>query len=173
MTNSLAPPENPTDLLSEAQIIAAAAPLGPPRVGIYFLIRDGGVAYVGQARDVVLRVADHAKWRRFDHWAWVPCAIGDLNRVERAYLDAFIPGDNRDPATIRLKGGWAAWTASSAASQAAETVPEPQPELHTEAPPAYFDRSAAQTEWMRRLRMMKADPTLTLKDFGPSPFARE
>jgi len=61
--------------------------------GVYFLLDRGNVVYVGQSRDVFMRVrrhyADPAK--PFDSWAYLECDIADLAERERVYIEMFQP----------------------------------------------------------------------------------
>jgi hypothetical protein len=91
-------------LLTPDQIIASSCAATGVNIGIYFLIRDGKVVYVGQSIHIALRVAIHAQTRRFDSWSWVPCEIDSLSKMERSYLDAFLPEENMDLATRTLRG---------------------------------------------------------------------
>jgi hypothetical protein len=88
---------------SMEQIITSAQPVGSIKTGIYFLIRDGRITYVGQGRHIALRIAIHAKTKRFDSWAWLPCGVGDLLRMERHYIEVLMPEDNRDTKTARIR----------------------------------------------------------------------
>jgi hypothetical protein len=95
-----------TDLLCEAEIIAASIPVAGPRCGIYFLIRDGRVMYVGQSVNIDARIATHYRSprRKFDGWHWLPCEPSALDALERRYLDALLPPWNADPETARKRG---------------------------------------------------------------------
>jgi hypothetical protein len=90
-------------LLALAAILATALPIEPVRCGIYFLIRDGQIVYVGQSVNVTIRIASHATMRRFDSWSWVPCERAGLNAMERAYIDALMPEENLDSMTRRAR----------------------------------------------------------------------
>lgn len=92
-------------ILSPDAILATAAPTQPIMTGIYFLISDGRIVYVGQSWNIIVRVASHATTKRFDSWAWIPCDREGLNSLERAYLNALLPEYNTDRITTRLKGG--------------------------------------------------------------------
>jgi len=65
--------------------------------GIYFLMLDGVVVYVGQARDMRRRVSDHIAEgvKTFDTIAYVPCRVDRLNEVERGYIEKLMPKYNR------------------------------------------------------------------------------
>lgn len=161
-------------LLSVAALVARAEAAQQVRSGVYFLIRNHKVIYVGKTIHIDARVARHAQYRQFDSWTWLPCAVEDLEKVERAYLNALLPEGNLDPTTLRLKGGspwnlppipenpWANVTAESWNAIAADDHDDDK------SVPTISDR---RIEWMRRLRAMKADPSIALADFGVSPFS--
>jgi hypothetical protein len=107
----------PVSLQSVEDILARAIPSHPVMCGIYFLIRDSKVVYVGQSLHVEARLATHALQKQFDSWAWIPCDIEDLISVERAYLDIFLPEDNKDAVTKRLRLPPRVWTEAELAEQ--------------------------------------------------------
>lgn len=64
-------------------------------VGIYFLIREGEVTYIGQTKDVFLRLSKHRRdGRRFDAYNFLHCPESELDRLERMYIEAFMPKEN-------------------------------------------------------------------------------
>jgi hypothetical protein len=88
---------------SEAEIVSQALPWPQTSSGIYFLVSGGRVVYVGQARNVVLRIAAHSGVKKFDGWHWIKCPKSRLDETERAYINKFLPELNKDPVTKRLK----------------------------------------------------------------------
>jgi hypothetical protein len=92
-----------SSLVCSADILAAARPWPKSGSGIYFLICRGVIVYVGQARHVMKRLAQHTATKKFDAWHWVPCPPHRLNAVERAYINALMPPLNRDPVTCKLR----------------------------------------------------------------------
>lgn len=82
-------------LLSLAEILGQAEPWIQHRTGIYFLIHDNAIVYVGQSTDVTARVIQHAREKMFDRWYWLPCESNRLNATERAYVRAFKPSLNK------------------------------------------------------------------------------
>lgn len=70
---------------------------GENRPGVYFLIRQNKIVYVGQSRDVYSRVQSHRAERRieFDRFKFLDVAVADLNTVERFYIAKFDPEYNR------------------------------------------------------------------------------
>jgi predicted DNA-binding transcriptional regulator AlpA len=81
-------------LLSATEIQRQAKPF-EPRTGIYFLLLDGEIVYVGQSIDVFARLAQHIKEKTFDRWHWVPCPANQILSAERAYIRAFKPPLNK------------------------------------------------------------------------------
>lgn len=84
----------------------ASAPLSPDEIvdgsmpktvlcGIYFLIRDDRIVYVGQSKNALRRVGRHIDdGKDFDRFTIAPCAEEDLDRLERTYITAFYPEQN-------------------------------------------------------------------------------
>ena len=84
------------------------------RCGVYALVRDGIVVYVGQGKKMVARVEAHrSNWGRKSTPAWMPvslrgvlfdqvfvlpCRVEDLDRIEAAMIDLYKPKFN-----IKLK----------------------------------------------------------------------
>jgi hypothetical protein len=80
------------------------------RCGVYALVRDGVVVYVGQGKKMVARVEAHrSNWGRKSLPAWMPaslrgvlfdevhvlpCRVEDLDRLERAMIDLYKPKYN-------------------------------------------------------------------------------
>lgn len=80
------------------------------RCGIYALIRDGAVVYVGQSKKMLSRVSAHkSNWGRkatpvwmpaslrgvlFDEVHVLPCRVEDLDRLERALINLYKPKYN-------------------------------------------------------------------------------
>lgn len=63
--------------------------------GIYFLIRDEEIVYVGQSTNTLRRVARHVDdGRKFDYFTIVPCKREDLDRMEHTYITALYPDEN-------------------------------------------------------------------------------
>lgn len=74
----------------------------PRRVcGVYFLIRNDEVVYVGQSRNILARVIQHAEGedsflpdKVFDSYWFIECAEPDLDGLERKWIEFFDPIDN-------------------------------------------------------------------------------
>jgi excinuclease UvrABC nuclease subunit len=100
------------------------------RCGVYALVRDGVVVYVGQGKKMIARVEAHrSNWGRKSVPAWMPvslrgvlfdqvfvlpCRVEDLNRIEAAMIDRYKPKFNvklkaptpitTQPITLRMGG---------------------------------------------------------------------
>jgi hypothetical protein len=86
---------NPREYMTAEQIVARAVPY-KPECGIYFLILEGEIVYVGQSTDYHSRVKSHtlAKAIQFDAVAFVRVAHGYLNNVEAEYIARLRPRFN-------------------------------------------------------------------------------
>mgnify|MGYP000214506835 CR=1 FL=1 len=72
------------------------------RPGIYFLISNGSVVYVGQSKNILGRVACHTE-KNFDRVAFLNCCESELNATERLFIDALMPELNADLMTNRKR----------------------------------------------------------------------
>jgi hypothetical protein len=61
--------------------------------GVYFLVRDGRVVYVGQGVNCGSRSLSHSD-KKFDHVFVMPCPRQDLNKVEAAFISVLKPEYN-------------------------------------------------------------------------------
>lgn len=79
---------------SKIDVLEAAIPTARAS-GVYFLIRDAEVVYVGQSLDVLHRIARHRReGRKFDFFSYIECDAADMDRLEVLYIKAFIPEEN-------------------------------------------------------------------------------
>jgi hypothetical protein len=79
---------------SKIDVLEAAIPTAKAS-GVYFLIRDREVVYVGQSRDVLHRVARHRRdGKAFDAFSYIECDLKDMDRLEVLYIKAFVPPEN-------------------------------------------------------------------------------
>jgi hypothetical protein len=63
--------------------------------GIYFLIRDDRIYYVGQTTCVLARILKHRRnGRKFDSFAFIPCLPEHLDELERVYITLLLPAEN-------------------------------------------------------------------------------
>lgn len=175
------------DLLPETEIVALSLEIGPSRCGIYFLIQDCRLMYVGQSVNIDARIAQHRRERKFDRYHWIACAPEKLDALERAYLDRFLPPWNTDSRTVTLRGD------RRRAMGFPDTMPPPaskitfdslKPENWTpeqreiieeekreaaEWAATHWTQHDVRHEWMRRIRQMRYPSRLKPEDFGPMP----
>ncbi len=77
--------------LSPEEIAAVAMPHAPV-CGVYFLISGREVQYIGQARDVDVRLSQHWKdGKRWERVTVIECDLKHLDLVESAYIHRFQP----------------------------------------------------------------------------------
>lgn len=91
--------ENPRNsvLATHAQIFSTARTDMIPGVGgIYFLIHDREIVYIGQARDIMARLFNHIAARKitFESFAFVRCDGWLDNHYERLYTHEYWPCEN-------------------------------------------------------------------------------
>jgi hypothetical protein len=80
----------PDGLLKKRQILSIAKPIDVI-CGIYFLISDDEIVYIGQSINVISRVASHKKDKEFDSFSYVEVPKDGLSLFEAAYIDAYKP----------------------------------------------------------------------------------
>jgi len=86
------------ELLSEEEIISMKEPF-ETIPGIYFLIKDNNIVYIGQSIHIPARVRSHAipgrksvhLKKEFDSYTYVMCREEELDFYERAYIQKFKP----------------------------------------------------------------------------------
>ena len=86
-------------LLREDEIARVALPWKKSS-GVYFLLEGDEVVYVGQAANVYSRIGQHTD-KRFDRYAFVPCAVDALDKLESLYIHCLRPrlnGNQRNDA---------------------------------------------------------------------------
>ncbi|WP_186260300.1 phage integrase Arm DNA-binding domain-containing protein [Burkholderia gladioli] len=61
--------------------------------GVYFLLSQGAIVYVGQSKNVLGRIATHRAEgeKRFDRVFVVECKASELDHLEALYIDKFCP----------------------------------------------------------------------------------
>lgn len=63
--------------------------------GIYFLLLNGGVVYVGSSVHILGRVGDHACDKKFNSAVWIPCGLRNMAELEEKYIQEFNPRHNK------------------------------------------------------------------------------
>ena len=78
------------------EVLASAYTVGSG-VGVYFLMLDHEIVYVGQTTDVFARLHRHQrdKSKAFNSFSFIQCKPEDLDELEAKYIDAFLPVYNR------------------------------------------------------------------------------
>lgn len=79
-----------SELRSEGEIISKSEPLRS-NSGIYFLIKNSEIVYVGQSVDVYSRMACHRREKEFDRFHIIPCEKEHLLEIEAKYIAKFNP----------------------------------------------------------------------------------
>jgi len=80
------------DIIGQIMLNKKLAPVNRTS-GIYFLMDDSEVVYVGQSVDIESRVLIHVKEgrKRFQHYSFFECDIDDLNEMESYFIWYFQP----------------------------------------------------------------------------------
>lgn len=81
-------------LLTEEDIIKSSAPWAAAS-GVYFLINDDKIIYVGQSTNVYARITAHHD-KEFNNFAFIPCDLEALDGLESLYIHIFRPPLNGD-----------------------------------------------------------------------------
>lgn len=71
--------------------------------GVYFLIKDNEIVYVGQSVRVYTRISSHEKTKDFDSVSWIRCEVESLDYLESFYIYKFRPKLNGEHAPITLE----------------------------------------------------------------------
>lgn len=82
-------------LLSESQIVKNSAEL-PIYSGVYFLIKNNKIIYVGQSVNIFRRIMDHLPTKRFDKFSYIRCKKENLDIIESLYIHHIKPPQNAD-----------------------------------------------------------------------------
>lgn len=85
------------------EIRDAAVPAGTA-CGIYFLLLDGEIVYVGQSLNIHSRMGNHlstTNFKPFDSAAWIPVDPAELKWVEAFYIAKFRPLYNFNPGGVK------------------------------------------------------------------------
>lgn len=86
---------------SVEEILGSALP-AESFCGVYFLIADGEVVYVGQSKDVFKRVSTHRSGdKQFDSFSYIACGKDDVDRLEALYIAMLMPRHNYSLARSR------------------------------------------------------------------------
>jgi len=79
-------------LLRHSEIVKGSQPYcEQSRTGVYFLVKQEKVGYVGQSKNVFGRIADHARLKDFDRFAFIECNADTLDILESLYIHTLRP----------------------------------------------------------------------------------
>jgi hypothetical protein len=84
------------ELLGLADVLARSHPRDRAVPGIYFLIRGTEIVYVGQSKNLPVRIQQHRRKNgmEFDRFTVYPCAASLLDKMEQHYIAMFRPPYN-------------------------------------------------------------------------------
>ena len=69
----------------------------PAYPGIYFLMLDEEIIYIGKSTNVLTRLAAHIeKGRKFTHFYAIPYPVEELDKKEQYYIDLLKPSQNKN-----------------------------------------------------------------------------
>lgn len=77
-------------LLSLNEIINSSSPWKGVS-GVYFLIENKEIVYIGQSNNVFQRIGEHFRKKRFSRYVYIPCAEDGLDILESLYIHIFAP----------------------------------------------------------------------------------
>lgn len=81
--------------MNKEQILANAKKL-QTTCGIYFLILEERIVYIGQSVNIEVRVHSHIKsGKRFDSYSVIECEEKDLFKLEAEFIHKFRPENNQ------------------------------------------------------------------------------
>lgn len=77
--------------LDEHEIIVRSIPMSD--TGIYFLVSENSIVYVGRSVSFITRLQDHLRdeGKTFDRVYFLPCSSEEIDHLERAYIQKFRP----------------------------------------------------------------------------------
>jgi hypothetical protein len=88
LMNEIANKVSGNTLLREHEIVSVSKPW-QQFVGVYFLIDNGKIVYVGQSVNVYSRISQHSK--KFDSFSILPCQKNELDALESLYIHVLKP----------------------------------------------------------------------------------
>lgn len=77
-------------LLCESSIVDAARQW-VPLIGIYFLIKERKIIYIGQSNNILTRITTHSNSKDFDSYSYIPCDESILDKLESLYIHVYQP----------------------------------------------------------------------------------
>lgn len=80
---------------TEREILACAFPI-QFESGVYFLIRDHVITYIGQTTCVLRRILKHSvNGKVFDSFAFIPAPLDQMAELEQVYIALLLPPENQ------------------------------------------------------------------------------
>lgn len=86
---------NPFKPLSKKEILAKSKIDNADISGIYFLIKNNKIVYIGQSTSIAIRLASHNHKGSFDCYSYIACHKTDLDFMESMYIDIYRPELNK------------------------------------------------------------------------------
>lgn len=85
----------------EKEIVDAAKLEHSAVAGVYFLVANDCVVYVGQSVNVYTRIQQHKADKQFQSWTYIRCNPSELDALEAIYILLLRPPLNKAPSRIR------------------------------------------------------------------------
>ncbi len=80
---------------NKQDIINISTPVTHFTIGVYFLLHENEIVYIGQTKFGLSRVFNHVKNKIFDKYSFIECGIDELNQLESAYIIKYNPKYNK------------------------------------------------------------------------------
>ena len=80
-----------TKLLEQNEIISKSYEVERNKTGVYFLIHENKIVYVGKTIKGLTRAYSHLDDKIFDRMYFIPCSIEDLDEKESDYIIKYSP----------------------------------------------------------------------------------
>ena len=100
------------DLPAGIRGVASVRPVPTPEplTGVYFMVKDDAIVYIGKSLDIQLRLLMHkGNDRDYDRVWYIPCDAADLDDLEKAAILTLLPPLNKSHKKQRGVAGWQQW----------------------------------------------------------------
>lgn len=96
------------DKLDNAELLSQCVKKNKPTAfcGIYLLVKDDRIIYIGQSVDIEYRIRSHYGspfYGQFDYYLMYECEQSQLRKYERIFIERFFPKHNNDSTTVSQK----------------------------------------------------------------------
>lgn len=81
-------------LLDQEYILSNSFPVFP-KCGIYFLIRNNQIVYIGKSTTLAFRLQEHRRGKDFNRVFFIECEEDELLELEKRYIKKFAPPLNK------------------------------------------------------------------------------